>query len=77
MRDDLLKRGQNFAGNKGHVIASQWVDGQLAFENASYNDQDFMFSSATSNYTDTYYQELLDMVKASGIKGIWNREADV
>lgn len=58
-------------------FASQWVDGQLAFENASYNDQDFMFSSATSNYTDTYYQELLDMVKASGIKGIWNREADV
>lgn len=46
------------------------------FDNASFMDQDFMFSSATSNYTDTYYQELLDMVKASGIKGIWNREAN-
>lgn len=54
-------------------FASLWLDGGN-YDNASFLDQDYMFSSATSNYTDNYYQTLLDMVKASGIKGIWNRE---
>jgi len=54
-------------------FASVW-DAGIIYENASYLDQDAMFSSATSSYTDTYYQSLLDTVKASGIKGIFTRE---
>jgi hypothetical protein len=54
-------------------FASMWDD-FVPYDNAAFLDQDFMFSSATSAYTDEYYQELLDMVKPAGVKGIWNRE---
>ena len=44
------------------------------YVNASYTDQDFMFGSAASNYSDNYYQSLLESIAGAGIKGIFNRE---
>jgi hypothetical protein len=58
-------------------FASSWDPAETTFENASYIDQDFMFASATSIYSDIYYQELLDMIKASGVKGIFTREVRI
>lgn len=55
-------------------FASFWVDGTVLPENASFLDQDFMFSSATSVYSDTYFQSLIDTVKAAGVLGVFNRE---
>jgi len=58
-------------------FASAWDPAEPNFDDASYSGQDFMFASATSIYSDTYYQELLDMVKASGVKGIFTREVRI
>ena len=55
-------------------FASLWDTGVLPYDNASYLDQDYMFSSSTSVYSETYFQGLIDITKASGIKGIFNRE---
>jgi len=55
-------------------FAATWLDGTVSPENASYIEQDFMFSSSTSVYSDVYFQSLIDTVKASGVKGIFNRE---
>lgn len=49
-------------------IAETNVDG------AAFTEQDFGFSSGTSNYSDQYYQNLLDTVKASGVEAIFVRE---
>ena len=46
----------------------------INYVTASFTDQDFMFASAASNYSDSYYQSLIEMVTGSGIKGIFNRE---
>lgn len=55
-------------------FASVWETGILPYENASYLDQDYMLASVTTVYSDTYFQSLIDITKASGVKGIFNRE---
>lgn len=47
------------------------------YDNASYLDQDFMFESATSPLSDAFLQDLLDMVKASGVKGIYKSDVRI
>lgn len=54
-------------------FASAWGI-SLNYPNASFTDQDFMFSSSTSSYSDTYYQSLIETVSAGGAKGIFTRE---
>jgi len=54
-------------------FASAW-DVSVNYPNASYTDQDFMFSSSTSSYSDIYYQSLIEMITGAGIKGIFTRE---
>ena len=54
-------------------FASFW-DVSLNYPNASYTDQDFMFSSSTSSYSDIYYQSLIETISAAGVKGIFTRE---
>ncbi|MDC7221550.1 MAG: hypothetical protein PQJ59_16570 [Spirochaetales bacterium] len=44
------------------------------YENASFLDQDFMFSSSIASYSDSYYQDLLDTVSPAGVKGIFTKE---
>ena len=54
-------------------FASSW-DAGIIYENASYHENEFMFSSATTSYSDTYFQALLEMITGSGIKGLFTRE---
>lgn len=56
-------------------LASMWVEGQLEYENASYLDQDFMYEGSGGGFSDLFYQDLLDEIKAAGIKAIYKREA--
>ena len=58
----------------GSFVGSVWDAAETNYPNASYLDQDAMFSSAESNYSDDYYQELLDMIKAAGVEGNFVRE---
>lgn len=58
----------------GIDFASSWVDGVTPNDNTAFNDIDFMFGTGTSVYSSTYYQSILDILTASGVKGIFNRE---
>lgn len=68
---ELLYRGLERAGAG---FASMWVDGVTPYDYAAFLDQDFMFESGANIYSDSYYQDLLDMVKAAGVRGVWSRE---
>lgn len=60
--------------NANNGFASIWVSGTTPYDNASFLDQDFLYSSGANIYSDTYYQNILDIVTGSGIRGIWSRE---
>lgn len=55
-------------------FASVWNSAITNYAQASFLDQDYMFATSISRYSDTFYQNLLNMVKASGVKGVWNKE---
>ncbi len=46
-----------------------WDTAETNYGDASYTDQEFMFDTATTSYTDTFFQSLIDTTKASGVLG--------
>lgn len=58
-------------------FSSVWVDGETNFEFASFLDQTFMLGSATSAFSDAYYQSILDDIKPSGVRAVFTREAKI
>jgi len=50
-------------------FGSLWDTAETNYDDASYLDQDYMFDTATSSYSDTYYQSLIDITKAAGVLG--------
>ena len=62
----------DFGGAQG--FASMWDLAQTPYDLASFHDQDYMFASATSAYSDEYFQALLNTLAPSGVRGVFNRE---
>lgn len=55
-------------------FASMWGDVSTTYENASYLDQDFMFSLSGTSYTETFIQALLEDLTAAGVQVIFTKE---
>lgn len=58
-------------------FASSWVDGQTPFTYAAFLDQTYMLGSATSSYSDVFYQSILDKIRSAGVKGTFIRESKI
>lgn len=56
------------------MFASMWGDVSTTYENASYLDQDYMFSLSGTSYTETFIQALLEDLSAAGVRVLFTKE---
>jgi hypothetical protein len=59
------------------MFASMWGDVSTAYENASYLDQDYMFSLSGTSYTETFIQSLLEDLSAAGVRVLFTKETRI
>ena len=62
--------------DKGNVsgFASLWETGVTPYDNASFLDQDFLLESLTSVFSDSFYQRMVDILRAAGVRAKFTRE---